>query len=342
MKALVLILLLFLPTTTGVAANQDRQSLATPSHQQEKVATLDTVVVNGKVPGPRMWRVENRNGHVLWILGTLTPVPAGIEWDPELIVARVASAHELLWEPYYSVNVKAGFIRKLKLGYGMLMAEGNPEGKRLKDLLPSDVYARWVRLKEIYMPGDRRIERKRPLVAASDLLQAAIRQNGLSDRKIVNAPILEAAMANGVKSTAPKVEVSISGADAATILAQARTEELNDVACMSATLDAIEQDLPRMISNANAWAKGELSKVSFASLQRREELCTYAITDTDFARAHGLPNMRDSIRERWLNEAKAALLRNPVTVSIVSLQNITGPSGYAAQLRALGYDVRDP
>lgn len=343
MKFLLLILLLCPPLAIGAQGAQHRQ--AWPTHERpvpEDVATLDTIVVSGRVPGPRMWRVEGGNGHVLWILGTLTPVPAEIKWDAELIANRVAGAQELLWEPYYAVNVEAGFIRKLQLGYGMLRAKGNPDGKRLEDVLPSDVYARWARLKHEYMPGDGRIERKRPLVAASELLQAAIRRNGLSDRRIVNAPILETASTYGVASTAPKVQISVSGSEASRVLAQARSEALDDVDCMAATLDAIEQDLPRMITNANAWAIGDLARISFTSLQRREALCADAMTDTEFARELRLPNIRNSIRERWVHEAKAALLRNRVTVSIVPLQNIAGPDGYAAQLRAAGFDVRDP
>lgn len=343
MKVLLPFLLLTMPLAINAQGVQHRQ--VSPTYDRpvpEDVATLDTIVVSGRVPGPRMWRVEDENGHVLWILGTLTPVPAEIEWDAGLIANRIAGAQELLWEPYYTVNVQAGFIRKLQLGYGILRAEGNPDGKRLEDVLPSDVYARWSRLKHEYLPGDWRIERKRPLVAASKLFQAAIRRNGLSDRKVVNAPIIEAARAHGVVSTAPKVQVEISGSDAYRVLGQARSEALDDVACMAATLDAIEQDLPRMITNANAWAIGDLRRISFASLQRREALCADAMTDTEFARNLDLPNIRNSIRGRWLHEAKAALLRNPVTVSVVPLQNIAGTHGYAAQLRAAGFAVRDP
>lgn len=343
MKVLLPLLLLIVPLAIG--AQEDQRGQVLPTYERpvpEDVATLDTIVVSGRVSGPRMWRVEADNGHVLWILGTLTPVPAGIEWDIGLVANRIAGAQEILWEPYYTVNVQAGFIRKIQLGYGMLRAEGNPDGKHLEDVLPSDVYARWSHLKHEYLPGDRRIERKRPLVAASKLFQAAIRRNGLSDRKVVNAPILEVARVHDVVSTAPKVEIAISGSDANRILGQARLQALDDVACMSATLDAIEQDLPRMITNANAWANGELQKISFTSLQRRDALCADAMTDTEFARDLNLPNIRSSIRERWLHEAKAALSRNPVTVSVVPLQNISGTNGYAAQLRAAGFDVRDP
>ncbi|MCY7354529.1 MAG: hypothetical protein LH470_05555 [Lysobacter sp.] len=40
---------------------------------------MDTVVVSGRVTGPGMWQVYMDDDHDLWIMGTLSPLPANIE-----------------------------------------------------------------------------------------------------------------------------------------------------------------------------------------------------------------------------------------------------------------------
>ncbi len=324
------------------AQNAPAPSANTPTAATGSIRTLDTVVVTGSAPGPGLWHVYKNDDHEMWILGTLSPAPASIVWNSKLVVDLVADAQEVLWEPYYSVDVKSGLFTKLVLGYGMHKAERNPDGKSLKDVLSPALYARWAQQKARYLPGDRGVEGKRPLVAAEDLLKAAIQRTGLTNRRIVNGPILEAIKTHGVTSTAPKVDVKLSSATAKAALADVRRESLSDVACMEATLDAIEQDLPRMITNANAWAIGDLQRVSFTQLERQERLCSDALTDANFARKHGLPNIRESINARWMQEAEAALKRNRVTIAVAPLESILAPNGYVAQLRAQGYTVENP
>ena len=41
---------------------------------------LQTVTVRGEQPGPALWEVR-RGTHVLWIVGTLSPLPKHAEWQ---------------------------------------------------------------------------------------------------------------------------------------------------------------------------------------------------------------------------------------------------------------------
>lgn len=327
---------------TTHAQNAPAPSTNTPTATTNGIRTLDTIVVTGSAPGPGLWRVYKNDDHEMWILGTLSPAPASIIWNSNLVVDLVADAQEVLWEPYYTVDVKSGIFTKLVLGYGMYKAERNPDGKSLKDVLSPEIYARWAHLKSRYLPGDRGVENNRPLVAAEELLKAAIQRSGLTNRRIVNGPILEAIKTHGVTSTVPRINVNLSSATAKAALADLRLESLSDAACMEATLDAIEQDLPRMITNANAWAVGDLERVSFTQLERQERFCSDAMTNTNFARKHGLPNIRESIKTRWMKEAETALQRNHITVAIAPIESILAPDGYVAQLRAKGYTVENP
>lgn len=308
---------------------------------QSNIRQLDTIVVTGSAPGPGLWHVY-AGEHDMWILGTLSPLPASISWNSETLRDLVSDSSEVLWEPYYSVDVQSGFFQKLWLGYNMTKAGKNPDGKTLKQVLSPDLYGRWAAAKARYLPRDRSVEEKRPLLAAEALYQAAITANGLSNHRIWAQPLREATEVAGAKSTAPRIDVTLDATKAKAMLKEAQTVSFNDSACMEATLDAIEQDLPRMITNANAWSTGDLDRISFEKIQLRERACSDVFSNNDVSRRYGLPNIALAINNRFMQEAERALAANRSTVAVVPLENMLGPNGYAAKLRAKGYEVSNP
>jgi len=308
----------------------------------DDITTLDTVVVSGAAQGPGLWLVTDAQGHQLWVLATLTPIPATIEWNAQPTLERVDAAQEILWEPRFKLDVDVGFFGKIGLGLRYKRAERNPDGKTLHDLLPEATYQRWQRLRQRYLPSERSLDNKRPLIAAQRLMNAAVRASGLRGQGVVRGPIRARAQANGIREIQPEIDIEFSAATARAIIADVRGESLRDVECMAATLDAIEQDLPRMITNANAWALGELERIQFDQLQRRERLCLDVFTDNRLAERYGLPDVLRSIRERWLLEAKAALARNQTTVAVVALNRWWGEGGYLNRLQTEGYDIQMP
>ena len=55
--------------------------------------------VSGVQPGPGLWQVRNSQGHTLWILGTVSPLPAKLDWRADEVQAVIASAQEVLGPP---------------------------------------------------------------------------------------------------------------------------------------------------------------------------------------------------------------------------------------------------
>jgi len=325
----------------GLAAAQSVPE--SPAADDADIATLDTVVVSGAVQGPGLWRVSDAQGHELWILATLTPLPANIEWHAAPTLAHVASAQQILWEPRLSLDVDAGLFKKLALGVRFKRTERNPDGKTLRDLLPAPTYERWERLRARYLPKERGLDKKRPIVAAQLLLNAAIKANGLRATNLaIRQPIMDAAKAHAVEELKPKIELRFSAKTAKAVAIEVRHVALRDVECMQATLDAVERDLPRMLTNANAWATGELDRVEFQQLQRRNRLCVDVFSESELAQRYGLPDVRQSIHERWLDEARAALARNQNTLAVVRLEALLGADGYLARLRSAGYRIEAP
>ncbi len=169
-----------------------------------------------------------------------------------------------------------------------------------------------------------------------------MKQARLTDKPIVYPALEGTIKAHAVKSVLPRVEVNVSNATAEAALADVRGRQMNDAACLAATLDAVETDIPRMVTNANAWANGEVSRLGFDALERRSTACSDALIDPEFSAKYGLPDIEDSAAARWLSEATAALANNSSTVAFVPMEDLIGPDNYLDQLRARGYTVNGP
>ena len=108
----------------------------TPSTPQQAAVGADgirteaTVIVDGTQPGPGLWLVR-KGAHDLWILGTLSPLPAKMQWQSKQVQGVIGNAQEVIYPPRVSLDVKAGFFQKLTLLPAMLGARKSPDGKRL-------------------------------------------------------------------------------------------------------------------------------------------------------------------------------------------------------------------
>jgi len=122
------------------------------------VIDLAPVVVSGEQPGPGMWQVRNSAGHTLWILGTVSPLPAKLEWRADEVQAVIGSAQEVLGSPGWGLDAAVGFFGRLTLVPSALKAARDPDGRTLREVLPPDLYARWAQLKQRHIGRDGGIE----------------------------------------------------------------------------------------------------------------------------------------------------------------------------------------
>ncbi|MDQ3205491.1 MAG: TraB/GumN family protein, partial [Pseudomonadota bacterium] len=300
---------------------------------------LAPVVVSGVQPGPGMWRVS-RDGRVLHLLGTLSPLPRDIEWLSRDVDDAIAGSQEILQSPSVTVSSGVGMFRSMLLIPAALKARRNPDGRMLSDVVPAGDYARWSILKARYIGRDRKVEQWRPVFAAQELYSAAIGKSGLSRELLVEPMVAKAAKRHDVPVTPVQVQVVIE--DPRTALQDFSSGALDDSACFEKTLVRIESDLDAMRLRANAWAVGDLEQLRALPYTDHYTTCISALTGTGLAQRLGVSDLRAQMEHKWLAEAQRALAQNQSTFAALPIREMLRPDGLLSTLEALGYEVQAP
>ena len=315
------------------------QPVQTSPSDDDDILDMDTMVVTGVQPGPGMWKVS-KGDHVLWIMGTLSPLPRRMQWRPDEVERVIAQSQGVIWAPSVDVDAGVGLFRGLFMLPSLLKARRSPDGRTLRQILSPTEYARWQALKARYIGSDRGIEHWRPVFAALELYEQAIKRSGMTQDNIVGPVVQKAARRQKIKITNPKVTIKIANAKRA--LKEFSAETLDDRACFVRTLDRIEGDLGTMAARANAWAIGDIERLRDLQAQNQFTACTAAFTGAEIARKQGVQDLSQRIRRQWMAAAEAALAKNTSTFATLPVGLILAPDGYLAALQAKGYTVEAP
>lgn len=323
----------------GAAAIAQTDPPPAPAEQAEAPAAQ--VLVSGKRPGPGLWKVS-KDGHVMWVFGMYAPLPPNMEWDDSRIDRLIGQSQEVLTPPGVSVGV--GWLGGLKLVTALPSAIGavkNPDGAHLRDVLPGEVYARWSVLKQKYLGEDEGIESYRPFFAAQKLMDAGMKQSGLSGGIEVRKQIVSIAKKRDVKLTATSFEVKLD--DPGRLLKDFKQSQLDDTACFTKTLAHFEGDIDAMRLRANAWANGNIAEISKLEYAERQDACNDALLNSPAAQKHpAFQNLEERQLASWLKVAEKSLANNTSTVAMLKMSDILGPRSYLAVLQAKGYTVEAP
>jgi hypothetical protein len=321
------------PQSAAPAADPSAHTAEPPAE-----AAPATVVVEGRRPGPGVWKVS-KDGHVMWVFALYSPLPYKMEWDASRVERLVAKSQEVLLPPGASIDV--GFFRSLTLIPGLLKMKKNPDGAQLRDVLPPELYARWQPLKQQYLAKDDDVESYRPMYAAEELMAARQKKAGLSSSGEVRKAIENIAKQNKVKLTETKIELPVD--DPRAMLKEFNKSKLEDTACFTKNLDSMETDVDAMRVRANAWANGKIAEIRSLDFTEREDACGDAVLNSDFAKkSPALQDVRGRIRAAWLQAAEKSLANNASTFAVVQMKDVFDQKGYLAALQAKGYTVENP
>lgn len=310
-------------------------AVITPVQAEEP--ELETLVVNGEQPGPGLW--EFRHGdHHLWVLATVSPLPKDLKWRSTQLEQVIARSQLVIAPP--SVNVEIGFFKGLTLLPLALKMSNLPDKQRLNTVLPAATYARWSAQRQRYAPRDDDMETQRPLFAGAGLYDKALKRAGLERRNDVWQQVQRLAKTHKVTVREPNIELEVK--DPKALLREfVDTPPASDIVCFESLLTRVESQLPVMQQRAIAWAKGDVANLKRLPIEDSQGACLNLFTGTPRLAAKYDEGMRRWGQE-WVLAAEGALLRNSSSLAVLSLRELLGAGGLAAQLQARGYELVEP
>lgn len=304
---------------------------------ENDIVSLDSVVVYGIRSGPGLWKVYNGE-NTLWILGTLSPLPKKMQWESMEVESVISDSQAFISSPGVSFNV--GFFSGLSLARSAIGIKKNPNKEKLVDVVPADVYQRWLPLKEKYIGNSRKIEKTRPIFAAGKLFDKALSKIGLTYNTKVTKKVRKLAKKNKLTFISPAFKVDISKLKGS--LKKFKKSEISDLECFTETMDTLEGDLSVLKVRADAWARGDINRLKELSFKRPDKSCASAILDSQLGKDVGIENLDEKLQNLWLEKAKQALETNKSTFATLSIDYLLGKDSYLKLLEAEGYTIKEP
>jgi uncharacterized protein YbaP (TraB family) len=288
---------------------------------------MDELTVTGERTGPGMWHVHHGAAN-LWILGSMSPLPKGITWRSKQFEQILDGTNQVVVPKPFEIGI-ARVLWLLITQRDVLMVRG---GKRLRDVMPSSLHARFAAQRAKYTADSDKWERYRPIIAAAFLQQAAFHQAGLSTRLDLGAAVRALAKKHHVRIE----ELKIAGVhDVLDALKTMPPETENS--CVEASLVTVEKDLPRLVDRAQAWATGDVERIERLHEPPEVDACRAALDE-----GAGANDLIALVRRTWLDSLEQYLGSGGVTVAVVNMDLLLEKGGLLDELRTKGYDIDGP
>jgi uncharacterized protein YbaP (TraB family) len=324
--------------TASALAQQAAPAPATSTQPPEapaKPVNLQAVTVQGAQPGPALWEVR-KGDHVLWILGTISPLPKDATWQWTQLEQALGQSKEMLEAPSARLKMPPSLFSRLAL---QPAARLNPGGATLERILPADMYERWRALRHQYLHDDDAYEYQRPIIVAEQLFTKALNVHGLTGDTDVEDIVEKLARKHGTRQVPVRYELVIRNVAKPT--GGVDSEQQQGVACLDETMQIIEHDMPKLTERANAWATGDTTTLQ-KLMQGSREPCVVSAINGDFEHQLNVNDLPQRINAAWVKEADFALTRNRRTVAVLTMEQLMSTTGYLATLRSMGYLVQPP
>jgi hypothetical protein len=343
----------------------------------EEVPELDEVVVTGRIPGPPLWKVS-KDDRVLWILPLIDAYPRNIEWNSARVEALIAQSQEFIERPLanWGVSTANPFTMARLMGAARRYRRLD-KGEKLADLLPPGLYQRYEALRSRYFPRDASMETLRVSVAGMQMQRAIMDREDLetlnyrslgSPRPITQELYKWLKRNKSIRRTSPAYRTGhrLGFGETGTLSKAIEDASANEayrrweLDCFEKVLVYFEEDFARVKRRANDWAQGRADElVDAAPLRGLGNACNFPplipegspqmeeLRQKEPHLVAGLAPMLTGNREegesisrqRWLEAAEAALVRNEVTFSVLAVEDVVGEDSLVSRLRDKGYVI---
>jgi uncharacterized protein YbaP (TraB family) len=332
MRSLTGKLVLCLLLAAGAAVRAQPAGVAPDPAPEPEAQPMQEVVVEGQHEGPRMWKVH-KGDHTLWILGTISPLPRKMVWQPDAVRAVLQQCQEVIpaW-PTYGIGVNP--ITALRVYIEWRRLQKPPDHQPLRQSLPPELYARVTALKNRYDPKDDKLEQMRPMMAARELLTKAFDAAGLALHNEVQQSVLDLARTQGVRVHQDKIKIE----DPVDVLKDVGATPLDrEVACLASVVNLLETEVGAMQARASAWALGDVDALRRLPHTDDRTACVAAVSNSERVRT-----LIQRAQDDWLIATEDSLSRNRGTLAVQSMDRLLGEHGALAALRAKGYTIEGP
>jgi uncharacterized protein YbaP (TraB family) len=317
----LLCLLLF--SSASVASTDEPAAVVGIQSSQSSGQELDEILVVGERPGPRLWKVTWQD-HVLWILGTLGPLPKQMTWRSHQVEAVIAESAEVLG-PYSVV---------------LSVEQSDPfrsKGESLKATLPASTYARWMQMKAQYIAGNVNTDDLLPTAAALLLQDGAYEKAGLAYTNGVWGTINRLAEQNDVPVRSLQVIADWDGAKKG----HSRRSTDRGVRYLQDVMSRVQTNEQSARARANAWAVGDLK--SLERLTRDDNADTTQLAASwPFLSGQEVSEIMAHAQSTLVHQIDSALRRNQVTFAAIPIFLLFREHGLLSDLRLNGLSVHEP
>jgi uncharacterized protein YbaP (TraB family) len=298
-----------------------------PAQSDDAPEKLDEIIVTGERAGPGLWHVY-KGAAQLWIFGTVSPLPKDMTWRSKQLEKVLDGTDQVLVAKPFEIGI-ARALWLLVTQRDLLMVG---RGRKLKDVMPADLHARFAAQRAKFTKDGDKWEKFRPIIAAAFLEEDALHGVGLSTRLDLADEVRSLARKHHVRIEEFKIAGLHDVLDALKTLPPATEQK-----CVAASLATIESGMPRLIDRAEAWATGDVQRIQ--SLPESEEVaaCRASITVDP-----GAGDLYTLLRETWIENMAHHLETGGVTLAVVSMDMLIEPGGFLDALRARGYTIDSP
>jgi hypothetical protein len=318
------------------------------SQAQTPEEPLEEIIVAGEYAGPGMWQVTHLDhpGHTLWIVGEPPLLPMGMRFRSQQVTRVASQSQEILLQTGLSLkpDEKVGVFRMLTLVPAAMKLRKNPDKATLQELIPPDIYARWLVQKKLYLGRNSGVEKMRPFLVAEKLHDAAIKELQLGFGGSWGE-VWEHVRTKKIPVTSPTLEFTFKTDNLRGQIKAISRQKLADEECFARTVELTEALSNKQMegARARAWATGDLATLSeLPPLPNRDSACDQAIVDALSMTTEVPADVRGQMDELWFAAAGNAVTKNESTLAFVPMSALLGEHGYLESLRKRGYQILAP
>jgi hypothetical protein len=302
-----------------------------------QIVDLPRVAVG--VKSPPMW-LFSKGGKKLVVLGTQLPLPKSGVLVTESIRDYIGKSDAVLTGPGLNAGDSVGFLQGLTLIASMRKAQRNADGRSLSEVVPPDVYSRWKVLKAKYMGNNRGVEELRPMYAAYELYEAALKHHALTDTATLGGIIAKATKDAGLKRVDARYALPVE--NLRKTVKAFEVPAVEDLQCFTSTIDGLEAYLEYSPIAADAWSVGDVERYRLVESQYRPiPACWAQLTNEAIGRSVGVPAPYAIVDAVWLSAVHSALASHDVVFTTMPARDLIQGTGLAARLRADGFAVTE-